>query len=106
LEVKMDELREWIKIELIAKCPFVDKCERQCTPTDQEDCYGEHADAIVSRIKEFGYLSPEEARELLDCYANESMRRYNKINEQSPLFLKLKMGAGEEPNRYRDVRIK
>ena len=43
----MNELRERIKLELIARCPFVDKCERQCTPTDQEDCYGQHADAII-----------------------------------------------------------
>ena len=58
----MEELRERIKIELIAKCPFVDNCERQCTPTDQEVCYGEHADAIVARVKELGWKSPEEVK--------------------------------------------
>jgi len=65
----MNELRERIKIELIAKC-FVDNCERQCTPTDQEDCYGQQADAIMPRIKEFGYLSPEEGAIQSNEYAH------------------------------------
>ena len=35
------------------------------------------------------FLAPNEAECLLDCYANESMRRYGKINKEAPLYRKL-----------------
>jgi len=36
------------------------------------------------------FLTPDEAQCLLDCYANESMRRYGKLNKEAPLYRKLK----------------
>ena len=36
-----------------------------------------------------GKLTPKEALLLMDCWANESQRRYGKINMEAPLFLKL-----------------
>ncbi len=35
-------------------------------------------------------LTPDEARELLNCFVHESYRRYGKVNMEAPLYLKLK----------------
>ena len=35
------------------------------------------------------FLLPDEALCLLDAYANESMRRYGKVNKKARLYLKL-----------------
>ena len=39
--------REAIIDVLVSRCPFVDACIRQCTPTDQDVCFGETADSLV-----------------------------------------------------------
>ena len=45
-----EEMVETIKKVLVDKCPFVDTCNRQCTPTDQEVCYGEVTESILSQL--------------------------------------------------------
>ena len=35
-------------------------------------------------------INKEEAIELLSCWMNESMRRYNRVNLEAPLYLKLR----------------
>lgn len=42
------QLRELILEKLVALCPFVDDCKRQCTPADQENCWGVHSNEIAS----------------------------------------------------------
>jgi len=55
------------------------------------------------------FLTPDEAHCLLDCYANESMRRYGKLNEEAPLYLKLQRIArlyqitAKDGTEYRNV---
>ena len=56
------------------------------------DDYGsslDRADQILALL-EPQMLTPEEARELLHCWKNESASRYGKVNRQAPLYLKLK----------------
>ena len=45
------------------------------------------------RYDNLAVLTPQEASTLLDCFINESMRRYNKINKTSPLYEKLLRGS-------------
>ena len=35
-------------------------------------------------------ITPKEAKELIICFVNESQRRYGKVNQEAPLFKKLK----------------
>ena len=40
-------------------------------------------------------ITPKEAVELMICFLNESQRRYGKVNQEAPLFKKLKSIAGK-----------
>ena len=42
-----EQLRELIIKKLVDLCPFVDDCKKQCTPADQENCWGVHANQIT-----------------------------------------------------------
>ena len=50
-DVDMETLREQIEGKLVALCPFVDDCKRQCTPADQTNCWGVHSSQIVNIIQ-------------------------------------------------------
>lgn len=45
------ELREQIIKELTSLCPFVDECYKQCTPADQENCWGVPANLIIHVVE-------------------------------------------------------
>ena len=53
-------------------------------PQDAQDNYRKQAKSVLRFI-----LTPEEAKELLICLGNESMRRYGKVNKTAPLYVKL-----------------
>ncbi len=40
------------------------------------------------------FLTPEEAKQLMYCFINESFRRYGKVNKDAPMYQKLVKIAG------------
>ena len=56
MKMNEDETVEAILKTLVDLCPFVDKCPRQCTPTDRLDCWDKHTRSLLPLVA--GYNKP------------------------------------------------
>jgi len=66
------EARKLILDEMVQACPFVDKCEKKCIPSDHEECYGIAAGNVLITIKETGYRKvPSGYHDVTEFYKNK-----------------------------------
>lgn len=78
----VETLRENLQQRLVALCPFVDECKRQCTPADQTNCWSVHTEEIIKALASLPLYVKAEDKRLPDWekYTFKQMKKWGYLN--------------------------